>query len=964
MITPFPSTHSGYGNFERKGKWTRTTAKLILLPFLWSTSGAATLAQIEAAKANPAAAMERLAADPRVHVPEAVLAQARTIDARAAAPNRPIHRERQAVIDMHAVGFELRSLLGSLETGDADIDTARLAALKVKLEAAHADIESGFVRFETVLENYKLSEEILQRQQTHRARYQQSWNTLQSHLAVAESATTAAQRAAALDSAAAMLATSHDRRPIQPFDAHNLPFAVADPEARVPRSEWDSPGVDAPDSAVLPVGGNRATATNSVTDSIGLLAEPPEPEFLEANEDVQITQEIQVLAASLGNNPVQIYEWVRNNIDFHPTYGSLQGSQLTLEMRRGNSADISSLLVALLRAAGIAARYVVGTINLQAGDVLNWLGDVQDAVLAQQILGSGAIPNVAIVAGSGEILSFDIEHVWVEAFVDMIPSRGALNIEGDSWVEMDAAVKRYAVTAPSNLVGDLPLDPVLTDIRNSLTIDESLGQFSDIDEQATVSSLESWVEDALEYMVVNDIEQTPTAIMGEKTIVPETITRLPGTVPFTIKSSAAPVATLPASLRQTIEVVGYSSSFDRTLGFADFSATVSFAALGSGRLGLTFPPATEADAAVLQAARDAGAGSLPIASVNVMPQVTLDDTVEVSGSTLGMGEDYFLEVTIAGPIVTNRQQYDVIAGDEIVLGVTGNGFLPDVLQSRLDTNPVDTSAEYLHQVNLHYWTESDFLNQQSAHGLGGFITRLPSAGLFSSPLTVTYLFGQPNTGVYASKFMDVKWSFVGAAATSDEMRVALVKQAGFNGSYMEGTTFDQFETVTTGTPRILAVDSMKLLSAANAQGIPLYRITPANQGVVFPLLNLDPGDESNIASALAAGQTVLAPQRNIDIGPWSGAGYIMQDESTGAGAYLISGGINGGGLADCLEELVRKIITVLAIIALAIIAIILLYYLIAAVAAALAAALAGTAAAAEAWAGFLLMMRALAVLAV
>src|SRR5262249_43300523 len=153
--------------------------------------------------------------------------------------------------------------------------------------------------------------------------------------------------------------------------------------------------------------------------------------------------------------------------------------------------------------------------------------------------------------------------------------------------------------------------------------------------------------------------------------------------------------------------------------------------------------------------------------------------------------------------------------------------------------------------------------------------------------------------------------FVGAAATTSANKVSLVKQAGFNGSYMEGTTFDQFETVVTGTPRIKAIDSMQLLSAAVAQGVPIYRITPANQAAVLPLLNLDASVESDIASALALGQTVIAPRSNIDIGPWSGAGYILQNETTGEGAYLISGGLSGGGLPDCIEELVKKIVLIL-----------------------------------------------------
>jgi hypothetical protein len=40
-------------------------------------------------------------------------------------------------------------------------------------------------------------------------------------------------------------------------------------------------------------------------------------------------------------------------------------------------------------------------------------------------------------------------------------------------------------------------------------------------------------------------------------------------------------------------------------------------------------------------------------------------------------------------------------------------------------------------------------------------------------------------------------------------------------------------------------------------------------------------------------------------------GYIIQDETTGAGAYMISGGLSGGGILDCLRELVPRFEVVL-----------------------------------------------------
>src|SRR5205085_37369 len=68
---------------------------------------------------------------------------------------------------------------------------------------------------------------------------------------------------------------------------------------------------------------------------------PPTPSALGTSEEVIITPAITQLAQSLGNNPVKIYNWVRNNIKFVPTYGSIQGAPVTLASKQGNAFDTS-----------------------------------------------------------------------------------------------------------------------------------------------------------------------------------------------------------------------------------------------------------------------------------------------------------------------------------------------------------------------------------------------------------------------------------------------------------------------------------------------------------------------------------------------------------------------------------------------------------------------------------------------
>lgn len=49
-----------------------------------------------------------------------------------------------------------------------------------------------------------------------------------------------------------------------------------------------------------------------------------------------------------------------------------------------------------------------------------------------------------------------------------------------------------------------------------------------------------------------------------------------------------------------------------------------------------------------------------------------------------------------------------------------------------------------------------------------------------------------------------------------------------------------------------------------------------------------------IAAALASGREVIAHTDRISVTQWTGEGYVLFDPNTGAGAYKITGGANGG----------------------------------------------------------------------
>ncbi|QRK10008.1 transglutaminase domain-containing protein [Archangium violaceum] len=919
------------------------TAVTVLVCFGWLASGGRLLVEVETAMRDPAGYLSRLVEDPRLSLSQAQKDSVRRFasrmspEPRQAPVQQPLMREEDwTTTEMQALASALEQLSVPPSSATKDevlADPARIAAVvtdtQLRLQALHQRLLGEFAETEQRLLSARLPAVILARHEAARLDYEKGFEEVSRGLEVAARSQEPREVEAALASVVGLLRRSTSEPAHRSLDLSRLPFRNAQPVQREPLTASTEAGL-------------RASAASPT----------PTPDDLAANEDVQLTEELKALAASLENEPARIYDWVRNNIAFVPTYGSVQGAQMTLVARRGNAFDTASLLIALLRAAGIPARYVTGTIEVPVAEVMNWVGGVASADVAQQLLGQGGVPNVGLIR-DGTLTHIRLEHVWVEAFIDYIPSRGAVQHEGDTWVPMDAAFKLHTFTARSNLFTDVPIDSLLAPGDKLFDLDERLGKITNVDVQPLDERLAVWAEQSDTYLLSHGIEGTVDGLLGGKKISQETHTIFPGSLPYEVITRQGAVSTLPARLRHSVRLEGYASQLDRAFGSPSFSFQLSLPALNSRRLSLQFDPATQADADTLTAARNSGASALPVYLVQVVPVLELDGVPVSTGSPVGMGRSYFLDAVLQAPEGATTVPFQVTAGDEIVVGITGNGVTKEVVEKRFAANPVDNAPEYLHQVQLHYWTECDALGEVAARSLGVHMLRLPSVGVFSSPLSVSLLFGVPRAGVYQSRNMDVRQSLIGAAGEDPSRVIAFMKQAGLQGSYLEGAVFDQLRS--DSDPGSRGFSAVHLISAATAQGVPIYHITSANASSALPMLALDSEVESDIQTALSQGKTVLVPEKEIDLGPWRGVGYIIQDETTGAGAYMISGGLAGGGLTDCLRELVPIFELVLFLI-LAILLAILIILLLNAAAAALAG-LVGAAGAAAAFSLFLLSLR-------
>ncbi len=203
------------------------------------------------------------------------------------------------------------------------VNQAQVEDIFTQLQTEHAENQAEFWRIETDLNNLAFPDKILQRHHTTVTQYRRKIEPLLKLL----STWIETQDSAVYQRIVTQLATLLDTSTPQWQEAQARTRTVTrEPFNTVESLEKVFPTIQ------------RTRSPLSTLQNLNDLA---------AHEEIQLTPEIQVLAQELDNSSVAIYFWVRNHIDFVPSYGAIQGAAQTLKSQRGNAFDTASLLIAL-----------------------------------------------------------------------------------------------------------------------------------------------------------------------------------------------------------------------------------------------------------------------------------------------------------------------------------------------------------------------------------------------------------------------------------------------------------------------------------------------------------------------------------------------------------------------------------------------------------------------------------------
>ncbi|HYL34545.1 MAG TPA: DUF6531 domain-containing protein, partial [Bryobacteraceae bacterium] len=589
---------------------------------------------------------------------------------------------------------------------------------------------------------------------------------------------------------------------------------------------------------------------------------PPATSDLAASKVVQLTAGIAAAAQSLGNDPVRLYAWVHDNVQYLPYMDARQNSQAVLWSRQGNDLDQATLLIALLRASQIPARYVTGTIRLSTSDAANWVG-VKDPAAAQKAFAYGFLGLQSL----GNQIS--LNHTWVEAYFD--------SGQGPQWVSLDPSFKLRSYQT-GIVIPKLPYNR---------------GQF--LSSVQTLAPSDLYLNQVLAYVRQNN----PGSALED--------------VPYTGPVMPADTSTAPTALPYPVDnVVFRQSEEDRsqqarvTISVFDLSApseylspvTLYIPEICTQSLSLSFGAATAAD----QKALDLFGGILgtPAAVASVVPQVRLDNNIVATGTSAPpIGQQVVVQLDIfdfygKAPV---HPYHLVTVGDTAALLVGGVQYSDAAIAAHIDTlvnqpsalasgNSDNTVREILAIAGMRFFRRRALARQQVCDSLqlknmqvlpeeAATIGSVQVQNLFDRPFIVTPSALLIDTALSISPLVDVN--------TANPAPKNIQELLGDTSSSLEHQVWEEMVLI----PSVSTVKILQLAQQANISAVTVTSVAGLN--------SLSYG--SNIGSALASeishGYTILIPQRSITYGNFTGTGWIAEAPD-GTAFYYIADLTQGG----------------------------------------------------------------------
>lgn len=828
-------------------------------------------------------------------------------------------------------GALLREIARPKSDQDAGSRRARVAALAQQVESLRTEARQRLAASRERLQAQGLSDQ-LTKWDALSARVEQRFDTMRRSL---DAVSAAASPALARQAAAAALAEldavaragSQRDRPDMPVMRPNWRSQKAQPASELRRAPRPPSylSYEASDRLYAFSGNTMlALAPPALPGSAANCGSPAElAASLAETQDVRITPEIRALAERLGYSPARILRHVYDTIAYEPYYGSLKGSVGTLVAGSGGATDQTSLLIALLRASNIPARYVKAQVRVTdpapdptGGRVARWLG-AKSYAGAAAMLGQGQNPSVITINNANaEAVGVSFTHVWAEACVPYSHYRGMQHSNaGARWIPLDASFKDVSYEA--GIATNVNFDYAGFLARRSHLLPD-----------------EYFAEQVRQAIQAGNTSASLADVGDKRRVNPLIIDVLPASTPFDVSSflswdggSSPEVAELPDSHRIKLNLAVSNGA-----GAPLLSQTLSLPETSLNRLTLSFRGATPSDQSAFNAWQSDGSmGTALPCTVNVVP-VLRGGSHGTEGVELAAGSasnplgvcstdnQLTMSVTLAELVnpTLNSVSYDNIhaanyhalqayafqASDRL-LGERASALLASVRSVASPHQALDeTEGEFLHLVGLKYMRYISDASRRIGRIDGGSGDVGNHLGLTASQMKVLYLFDVPYAVARTGFLIDVPG---GRSRNVDLASGELVWKTFLLSGY-SSSAFEYY--VWQENVRMDAVSTTRGMQFASEAGIPLLTASASNWNTLAAGIGTNPGcslSTSNLnypqcwidsikANYIDQGFTVTLPQSLIHYGTWRGSVYVTALDNTASttGEESVAGFIING----------------------------------------------------------------------
>jgi RHS repeat-associated protein len=603
-----------------------------------------------------------------------------------------------------------------------------------------------------------------------------------------------------------------------------------------------------------------------------------------------ITPDIQALADGLQDDPLKIYKYVHDHIRYELYFGSKKGAELTLLEKSGNDFDQSSLLVALLRAAGYNATYEFGWMEAPYDnpdgshqDLHHWLQlslnntdwNATSNYLFKLFVGVRGYPIVDYLSRYSpytDTNTFLFQRVWVTATIN------STNYYFDPAFKVSEPVSGFI---DSFLIEYFINNPITTAAGGTDT-----GNYvTNLNEANLRSTLADYTTYFLNYIQSNAPNDNLQQILSGWQIIPDTNTSLPvwsgALTPVNYPGLPAMNITNwfnePTNLMATLKIT-----------FAGTNYQCFMPQLEGQRLSLTFD--TNGLGSLWQDDTLLAQHSTTSSMTNVVLNINQPfGSWNTANNTLV--PDTFADLNMTNAYQRTNATYALTYAFEPDWGwlQKRQQQLDAYRQEGLADDSRQVVSETLNIMGLNWMLQTEFTEQLLADETGILPQWHERFGRMAQ---------ESGKGYYIDVYAQMSGEISGAGITSftlfrEDQEFDLFT---IFGSALEYGLIEQLQNT-----NLVGVSTVKLLETANNSGQPVYQASSTNWSTGFnvegKLVNYSSAAKTAIGDLINAGYVVWLPQNgSISVAGWSGYGYaaFLNNSTNQDDKLAISGGYNGG----------------------------------------------------------------------